>query len=508
MDHTGKLSKNLFLLILILPLLLQAQAQESGTWRPVDEINTSYNEFSPTISPDGRFMIFSSPRPGGLGDNDLWITWYSNNKWSAPRNMAGLNSPYHDHEPFITYDGNAVLFSSDRDGGYGVGDLYISYRNGSSWQSPVNLGPGINTADSEKMPSLSMDNKELFFCRIPVNYRKRSLDNRRIQIYYSRNAGNQWTRPELQPSPLNQMSMDCAPRIMPDNKTLLFCSQRKGGKGGYDIWAVKRDKPGEDWHGLTNLSFINTADNESHFTFTIIQDRLYLASQKGDKNDYDIYEYIVKQRIADPSITLQGRITNIRNGKPLQASITIEIVTNTEEKFEISSDPVTGRYSVTLPKGDNYSIAVEADGYMFHNERMDLTRLTNSRIIKKDVGLHPLVTGEKFSLDTIYFDGDSYKLRDDSRISLDRLGDILMNNPEIRIMIKGHVAEVRESKIDSQWLSEQRADAVKQYLTGHGVSRDRIQTKGFGGSRPIGSNATEEGRQLNRRTEFEILPEK
>lgn len=494
------------LIFLISPLFLAGQPD--GAWRPVDGINSDYNEFSPSVSPDGKFMLFSSPRSGGRGDNDLWIAYYSNGRWNRPENLYSLNSPFHDHEPFITYDGNALLFSSDRDGGYGVGDIYISYRNGNAWTSPVNLGAPVNTADSEKMPSLSMDNRELFFCRIPVNYRERSLHNKRIQIFTSRLENGRWTRGERLPSPVNQMSMDCAPRIMPDNKTLLFCSQRKEGRGGYDIWAVRRGKAGAEWQGLTNLAFINTADNESHFAFTVTQDRLYLATQKGGKSDYDIYEMIVEQKVAEASVTLQGRVTNIRNGKPVRARITVEIATNIREKFQVMSDSLTGRYSVTLPRGDDYSIAAEADGFMFHSERMDLTRLSNSRIMEKNIGLTPLAVGEKFIIRTIYFDGDSYTLRNDSRISLDRLAGILRERPKMRILIKGHVAEVKESKIDSQWLSEKRARAVKEYLAGQNISPDRIETKGLGGAQPIGSNRTEEGRQLNRRTEFEILPEK
>ena len=120
------MKKTIYLLFIILSIhyISGLYAQESKPeWRPIKEINTDYHEFSPTISPDGKFMIFGSTRPGGLGDKDLYISYYNDGKWSAPQNMRALNSAFHDQEPFISYDGTALLFSSDRDGGFGVGDI-------------------------------------------------------------------------------------------------------------------------------------------------------------------------------------------------------------------------------------------------------------------------------------------------------------------------------------------------------------------------------------------------
>ena len=229
------------LIFLNIILFAANNAKQKEQWIPIKAINTKYQEFSPTISPDGKYMIFNSNRPGGLGGEDLWISYYSNNQWSKPENLTVLNSPYLDQCPFITYDGQAVLFSSDKDGGYGVADIYIAYKRGNTWSTPVNLGPIINGKDfANNMPSLSMDNKELFFTRMPVDYETSTLIKNQIQIYYSRMENYHWTMPIKLPEPVNQLAMDCAPRIMPDNRTLLFSSIRNGGKGGFDIWAVKR----------------------------------------------------------------------------------------------------------------------------------------------------------------------------------------------------------------------------------------------------------------------------
>ncbi len=504
-----RLNKICIFICLILMFLLPfiTKASDKPAWHSIDEINTKYSEFSPTISPDNSFMIFGSSRPGGQGDKDLWISYFKDKKWSKPENLRTLNSKYHDQEPFLTYDGRALLFSSDRDGGYGVGDIYISYKQGEFWSKPVNLGSSINTKDSEKMPSISMDNKEIYFARIPVNYKKQSLEHNKIHICVSEYKDNKWQKPAKLPEPVNKLKLDCAPRIMPDNKTLFFCSGRDGGIGKYDIWLVKRKARNEAWGGLTNLIAINTPQNEVYFTFTISGDRLYKSAMDKSLKNYDIYEFIVKKEILDPTVTLQGRVTNIRDGKQIEASITVELFSNTKEKFEIRSDKITGLYSVTIPSGGDYSLTVEAEGFMFYSERIDLTKLSNSSVAKKDVGLHPLRTGENIVVNTIYFDHDSYRLRDESKLALDRVVELFKQNPKLRVLIKGHVSKDMGGKLDTQGLSEQRAKAVKGYLVDHGIiAPARLKIKGYGDSQPLEANNTEKGRKMNRRTEFEILP--
>jgi len=232
---------------------------------------------------------------------------------------------------------------------------------------------------------------------------------------------------------------------------------------------------------------------------------MYMTSQRDGRKDYDIYEYKVQEKISDPTITLQGRITNKKSGGPVESSITIELFKNPKEKFRINSNKKSGEYSITLPKGDDYSVTVEAPGFMFYSRRLDLTELTNSSVTNVDIGLHPLVKGESIVINTIYFDPDSYKLKEESHIALDRIVEILKQNPALKILIKGHVAKVPDSKIDPQWLSRKRAEEVKNYFVKKNISSSRLKTKGFGSSRPIGDNNTEEGRKQNRRTEFEIL---
>ena len=122
-----------------------------------------------------------------------------------------------------------------------------------------------------------------------------------------------------------------------------------------------------------------------------------------------------------------------------------------------------------------------------------------------DIGLHPLKVGENIIVNNIYFGPDSYKLWDKSKLALDRVVELLIKYPKIKMLIKGHVSADVGGKLDSQWLSEKRAEAVKDYLVEKGIKSSRLKTKGFGGTQPVTDNTTLEGRKKNRRTEFEIL---
>lgn len=479
-------------------------AQSSG-FIPLDVINTPYNEFSPSLSPDGRMLLFSSERSGGLGDQDIWISTYSNGTWSEPVNFRILNSAFHDQQPCFTHDGRGILFSSDRDGGLGAGDIYISLRTVQGWTKPVNLGAPINSKDSEKMPSLSLDNLELYFCRSPVDPNRRVVDDSKIRILRSLLSDDGWSEPLLLMSPVNVGAMDSAPHILPDERTLLFSSKRDGGVGGFDLWRVRRDGKEGNWTGLTNLSELNSEGNESHFCFDVTGKTLIVSRRIENGMKYDLYQYTVSESVMTPAITLQGRVTNRKNGDPLEASISVEVFGNTNRRLGTVSDRLTGKYSITLPGGSDYSFTVEKPGFLFDARRMDQKDLKTASITNIDFGLTPLSKGEVLVIPTIYFDPDSAQLRSDSLPALERVHDILLRHPALRFRITGHVADTPDQRQDPVALSLKRAEAVKRFLMEKGCAEGRLETQGMGAKKPVADNATPAGREQNRRTEFEVI---
>jgi outer membrane protein OmpA-like peptidoglycan-associated protein len=355
------------------------------------------------------------------------------------------------------------------------------------------------------MPSLSMDNEELYFCRAPVDYVSRSVQSEKIQIFISKKSDSIWLTPEKIGPPVNMMTYDSAPRIMPDGKTLLFCSARPGGMGGYDIWKVERDNRFSAWTRASNLGAVNTTNNEAYFAFTIDASRMFLSARWSMDRKYDIYAYSMEAKFAAPTVTLQGRVTNLRTGKIVAADILLESFSNKKYSVKIQNDQFSGKYSITLPAGDRYSLTVQATGFMFDSRELDLRELKKSSVTNVSFGLKPLEKGEKIVVDTVYFDPDSWVLRQESELALYKMAQILKDNPAVCLLINGHVAKAVGARGKPQLVSEMRAREVMKFLVDHGIDQSRLKARGFGDTQPIGDNATEEGRIRNRRTEFEII---
>jgi outer membrane protein OmpA-like peptidoglycan-associated protein len=297
---------------------------------------------------------------------------------------------------------------------------------------------------------------------------------------------------------------ESAARIMPNGRALLFASARDGGKGAFDIWEATRHDASGEWEAVTNFSPVNTPASEAFLNFTIDGRQAYLAADWVPAMNFDIYERVWERPVLAPTITLQGRITNVGNGRPVPASIVVESFSNRKPALRVTAQPATGLYSVTLPAGDSWSITVEANGFMFQSRAIDLRTLASASVTNVSVGLVPLEKGRTIVIDTIYFDPDSANLRMESRIALDRLAALLAANPAVKLLVKGHVAAAQNFTGDPRKLSEDRAKTVRLYLIGKGIAANRLESKGFGDSQPVADNSTEEGRARNRRTEFEI----
>ena len=220
----------------------------------------------------------------------------------------------------------------------------------------------------------------------------------------------------------------------------------------------------------------------------------------------------IKERVIAPAVAirtaqitiLKGVITDEKTGLPLEAQI--ELVDN--EKNEVianfNSNSTTGKYLVSLPSGKNYGIAVKAESYLFHSENFTIPASAAYQEITKDIALKKFDVGTKIVLNNIFFDFDKATLRTESTNELERLTKLLNDMPTLKIEISGHT-DNKGSATYNQTLSESRSKSVVDYLIAHTISADRLTFKGYGLSQPIASNDTDEGRQMNRRTEFKII---
>jgi outer membrane protein OmpA-like peptidoglycan-associated protein len=201
---------------------------------------------------------------------------------------------------------------------------------------------------------------------------------------------------------------------------------------------------------------------------------------------------------------LKGIITDAITQKPVEAEIVLIDNTLNVELATFKSNSKTGKYLVTLPSGKNYGIAVKAEGFLFHSENFDIPKSATYQEVLKDVQLKNVQVGQKIVLRNIFFDFDKATLRPESTNELERLTQLLKDVSTMRIEISGHT-DNKGSAQYNQTLSESRSKSVVDYLISKGIAKERLEYKGYGLTQPMASNDNEEGRQLNRRTEFKIL---
>ncbi len=206
-----------------------------------------------------------------------------------------------------------------------------------------------------------------------------------------------------------------------------------------------------------------------------------------------------------PSVTVSGKLLSSITKKPVSGKIIFEILPGEKIIGSSTSDPTTGAFSFSFkPSKSVYSYLATAKGFLGNQENIDLSQLTQNQDINKNIFLKPLEAGETIHLKDIFFGRGEYILLSSSFGELDKLVKVMQENPTMEIELEGHT-DIIGNADDNMKLSENRVNAVKQYLVNKGIADKRIQTKAYGGTKPLKTDGTDEERQVNRRVEFKIL---
>jgi outer membrane protein OmpA-like peptidoglycan-associated protein len=480
------------------------------------EINSQYDDYAPVITADGGVMYFTSRRPFSEKEikrnrestehiyeaifDEKDSVWLEAEPLKEPINLPKR----HNSNIAISNDGQRLL--KYQDDGYGNGDIYETYLMGNKWSDPVSLGKSINSDDHESSASIAPDGRTIYF----VSNRKEGSQGGRDIWRSQLKADGKWGKAENLGSIINTKDNEEAVFIHPDGKTLYFSSEGHDGIGGYDIF--KSTFEDGMWSKPENLDApINSKKDDLFFVLAANGKKGYYATSRMDgvKDIYEIRFIPISKESKDdgPDLTVfKGVISDSETGAPLGA--TIEVTDN--EKNEViatyTSNSETGKYLISLPSGKNYGINVNAEGYLFSSHSFDLTDSTSTGYmeVRKDIALDKIKVGSKVVLENIFFDFNKATLRNESIAELNRLARILEDNATMKIEIGGHTDD-KGSDAYNENLSENRAESVVNYLIGQGVNKSRLTFKGYGESTPIATNDTEEGRQENRRVEFEVI---
>jgi peptidoglycan-associated lipoprotein len=434
----------------------------------------SINDGCVTFSPDGKTMVFAKGNNGKrkgtnpTEDVDLYISRFRNNIWTEPIPI-NINDPNSwDSSPTFSPDGKTLYFASNRKGrardiaGYGGTDIYSAVMDSRGRFSRVrNMGPQVNTAGNELFPYVAEDGK------------------------------------------------------------LYFASDGHPGYGGLDLFVVRRV------NGKTVIDNLGQPMNSPADDFGIFlfkPDRgFYTSNRDGGKGDDDIYTFINE----DPDLKVVNYFLQGITYTPSKDSALV-ILPNTKVSLfdaegELMQDYVTGndgKFLFRIYENENYNLVAETDGYLIKRQPftmfgksvdpVTLKELINNITLDTTIVLEKIELNKIFVLENIYYDFNRHEIRPDAAKELDKLVQLLVDNPEIKIELSSHTDSVDTDSYNLE-LSQRRADAAVKYIIQHGIAPDRLVAKGYGEGKPIARNTNPDGsdnpvgRQKNRRTEFKIL---
>ena len=492
-------------------------------------INTEDPEYFPTITVDGKTILFTRRIADGrvsgtfkeqedffvsqLGDNNIW-----GKAVPMPENVNTVNN---EGAPTISPDGRTLVFVGCPDAtgeyygenrtGKGSCDLFITKKLGSRWMDPVNLPGKVNSFHWETQPSLSADGKTMYFIR---GIRGRDMTNN-SDIYVTRLQDNgEWGMPERLPDYINTPDQEESVLIHPDGKTLYFASRGHVGMGGSDLYVTRMDEKGI-WSKPENLGYpINTKYDENSLMVSPDGEIAFFASDReGGYGDLDIYYFIMPEHLRPvKTLYFEGIVFDAVTRNPIPGKFQLIDLETGKEVIYSEADKITGEFMVSLPINKDYALNVSYPGYTFFSQNFNMRNPENLEAIHMDVPMVPIVSDQPILLANVFFDLNKSTLRPESYVELNKLVEFLESNPKVKIEIGGHTDSRGNNNME---LSNDRAKSVYDYVVNKGIDASRLTYKGYGATKPVytdeyinGLNTDKEkeaAHQANRRTEYKII---
>lgn len=428
---------------------------EDGSFGEGEEMpepfNLQDNEGGATLTADNRMLYYTVCKYNNLRDYLNCDIYYSENiqgEWTPIKSVGNkINSPGSwESQPTVSADGRILYFVSDRNGGYGGYDIYKSIRGADgAWSAPINLGPVINSKAHEKSPFLH-----------------------------------------------------------PDGKTLYFSSDGHKGLGGYDIFFSRSDSTGS-WSKPKNIGYpINSPDDELGFFVSTDGTLGFFSSNKyNGKGGWDLYSFELYDAARPEKVLfIRGTVKSEISAEPVKAHIELKNI-ESRNISEVPMDSLTGNYVAVAPFNSDYIMTVKKEGHVYETKYISKVDSVYKMLARVDVDVKPIELNKSYRINDIYFAFNSYRLNDTSKVVLDQLIDFLNENKTISIEIQGHTDNIG-NKTSNHILSENRARAVYDYIIEKGIGVSRLSSNGYGASKPVADNNSEEGRAKNRRTVFVI----
>jgi len=479
-----------------------------------ENINSEDDEYWPSITVDGKTIIFTRlvgsksfiGQRRSLAQEDFYTSHLENNIWQPGEPLSSINTVYNEGAQTISTDGKLLFFTAcTRNDGRGSCDIYFSRNKDGEWSVPQNAGEPVNSPSWESQPSISANGETLYF----VSNRKGGKGGNDIwkcnlNGFYEWGMPR-WGVPVNLGDSINTHGNEMSPFIHSDGKTLYFASDYWPGMGGYDIF-YSRQKNDSVWTQPKNIGYpINSYKDEQGLVVDATGKNAYYSSDRPGSKGMDIYSFeLHSDARPSPVSYIKGKVFDDISGLPLCAKVELIDLDDSASVIKGESCWERGEFLMCLPLGKEYAFNVSKEGYLFYSDNIQVkekTGIIDPYIL--EIKMKKIQIGGTVVLRNVFFDTGSYELLPRSKVELRKLIDFLEMNKTLFIEIEGHTDNVGSEEMN-QKLSESRAKEVYDYLVNYGIEKNRMIFRGYGFLKPISSNESDEGRALNRRTEFRI----
>ena len=465
-------------------------------------INSEYSDYGPALAIDDKTLIFTSKRniiPDGLDtkqNEDIYFSITEYDQWDYAQPISELNTIYNEGSVCMSNDGETLYFARcDAPDSYGNCDIYVStLQEDSTWARATNLGVNVNSRAWDSHPSLSHNDDTLYFASDRIG----GFGMSDIYFTFKDKKGNWVPSQNLGPI-INSRNSEVSPFIHPAHYVLYFSSNGYLlNFGEFDIY--KSSKVGSSWQESDNIGpLVNGAGSEFYFTIdSKSKDLFYARSIENDLDNLDLYSFPLPMEGQPLATTrLYGSLLDSNTKDPFERGIVT--IVDLETGIEVAPQYLSkeGKFEFKLINNKQYLLIIQGDEFFrveeifFLDGDMELNMVTES------------ITS-RLKFETIEFDNGSAELKTSMYVDLDKLSDFLLDNPDFKLKIAGHTDSDGSYDFNMD-LSIDRAKAIAEYIIYFGtIPSAKIETFGYGSSQPIVEEKTEEDQALNRRVEFEL----
>lgn len=464
-------------------------------------VNSEKEDYGPTIGNIDNVLLFTSKRNSNSDpmiktyNEDLFFTIKKDTLWDFAQDFKTINTPYNEGSACLSKDGKYLYFARcNSPDSHGNCDIFVAeLKADSTWGNTKNLGLDINSVSWDSQPSLSHSGDTLFFASDRIGGFGFS------DIYFTvKDAKGNWQKARNIGPIINTRGFEVSPFFHRRFNVLYFSSNGQPlNFGDFDIY--KSYRVSENWGEPKNIGpLVNTTSSEYYFTIDSQSNTLYYAgSGSDDPRNLDLFSFPVPME-AQPEavVTLKGTLTNSETKKPFQGIVS---VIDLDKGVEVAPKFLRpdGSFDFSLINKRNYLLIIQGEDFF----RIEQIFFLDG---DKELNLETDPIESKIAFKSLEFENGKADILIPMHADLDKLANFMIDHPTLSLSISGHT-DSQGSEESNLRLSQARADAIKAYLIYQfKVEASRIEAHGYGSSKPIVTEDSDDARKLNRRVEFEI----